>query len=215
MKKEKKEFQNWWENYWYYYKWHTIAGIFVLVVLIITITECAKTVKPDLGVSIVTKGMISEDYVDFDGHFDDKLIDINNDGKKHIGATKMFVPLEPQNEQDVAMMQKVTLEFAGGDSSLFIFDKDNMDRYIKQDAFSPLDRFIDISNVPEERLLKNEQGMTVAISLKGCTKLQELGILNDDLYAAFLFVRDGWEKDEKRMQQFENAKTVLEGILNN
>ena len=56
MKKEKKEFQNWWENYWYYYKWHTIAGIFVLVVLIITITECAKTVKPDLGVSIVTKG---------------------------------------------------------------------------------------------------------------------------------------------------------------
>ena len=63
--------------------------------------------------------------------------------------------------------------------------------------------------------MKNEQGMTVAISLKGCTKLQELGILNDDLYAAFLFVRDGWEKDEKRMQQFENAKTVLEGILNN
>lgn len=39
---EKKEFKSKWENYWYYYKYHTLAGMFVLVVLVIIVIACTN-----------------------------------------------------------------------------------------------------------------------------------------------------------------------------
>ena len=40
----KSGWQAWLENFWYHYKWHTIASVFVLlVVTIITVQMCTRT----------------------------------------------------------------------------------------------------------------------------------------------------------------------------
>ena len=38
------------ENFWYHYKWHTIAAVFVLVVAIICLVQCGKQVEYDVYV---------------------------------------------------------------------------------------------------------------------------------------------------------------------
>lgn len=39
---EKKDFKSKWDNYWYYYKYHTLAGIFVLAVIVLIVISCTN-----------------------------------------------------------------------------------------------------------------------------------------------------------------------------
>lgn len=34
--------KRWWENYWYHYKWHTIIGLFLVVTVAVSVTQCAR-----------------------------------------------------------------------------------------------------------------------------------------------------------------------------
>ncbi len=211
---EKKDFKAKWDNYWYYYKIHTWVGIFILFVMIVTITQCVQTVKPDVTVDVVTTGALTESFFDADGYLSENITDINNDGKKHVSWNNLYLSEDGKSEQDAAMQQKMMIELAAGDVTLFLFDKTNLERYITQDAYSPLSDFIDIK--PYEGMegkLTEHNGTVYAISLKGSKKLAEMGFLSDDLYAAFRFVPEKSAKDEKKMQEYYNAAIILEELL--
>ena len=47
---EKSKISKWLENYWYHYKWHTFAGIFAAVVVIIAITSLFGRYEYDVNV---------------------------------------------------------------------------------------------------------------------------------------------------------------------
>ena len=38
------------ENFWYHYKWHTVAAVFALAVLIICLVQCSKQVEYDIHI---------------------------------------------------------------------------------------------------------------------------------------------------------------------
>lgn len=211
---EKKQFKSKWDNYWYYYKIHTWIGIFVVFVLAVTITQCVQTVKPDVYIDLVTSVPVTDSSIALDGVFDDVLTDVNEDEKKHISISTLYLSEEMKSEQDMAMQQKMMLELAAGDVSLFIFDKTNLDRYITQDAYSPLSDFIDLTpyQAMDGKLVERD-GVPYAISLKGSKKLQELGFATDDLYGAFRFVPEKAAKDEKKMMEYQNAAAILTELL--
>ena len=112
------------------------------------------------------------------------------------------------------MQQKMMIELAAGEVSMFIFDKMNIDRYITQDAYSPLSDFIDITPYEdiEGKLIKRD-GVAYGISLKGSQKLSELGFLVDDLYAVFRFVPRDAQKDEAKLAEYKNAAAILQELL--
>ena len=117
---EKKQFKSKWDNYWYYYKIHTWIGIFVVFVLAVTITQCVQTVKPDVYIDLVTSVPVTDSSIALDGVFDDVLTDVNEDEKKHISISTLYLSEEMKSEQDMAMQQKMMLELAAGDVSLFL-----------------------------------------------------------------------------------------------
>lgn len=211
---EKKQLKSKWDNYWYYYKIHTWIGIFVIFVLAVTITQCIQTVKPDVQIDLVTSVPVTDSSIALDGVFDDVLADINEDGKKHISISTLYLSEQMNSEQDMAMQQKMMLELAAGDVTLFIFDKTNLDRYITQDAYAPLSDFIDVAPYQgSEGKLVERDGVPYAISLKGSKKLQELGFATDELYGAFRFVPEKAAKDEKKMMEYKNAAAILTELL--
>lgn len=200
-------------NFWYYYKWHTIAAIFVVLVAAITIHECATQIHPDVSVLLATEASVSTTPLDFNAQFGELIEDVNEDGRKEVFLSEMWIPANPQDEQSTVMLQKVDLEFAGGETKLYLFDKTNYDRYITRDAFTPVGRFIDLSGVPEEKKVYNEAGEVIALNLKGSAKLKEMGFQNDEIYACFLFVRPEYEEDPEEMAQYDNAKRIVEELL--
>ena len=68
---EKDELKNKWENYWYYYKYHTLAGMFVLVVIVLIVISCAnrsgevELTLVDTTALVVNTEMKEEIYEDF------------------------------------------------------------------------------------------------------------------------------------------------------
>lgn len=209
-----KNFKEKWDNYWYYYKLHTWIGIFVLFILTFTITQCIHTVKPDVTIDLVTTGAVTEIFPEVDGYLSEVITDSNEDGNKHISLNTLYISNEAISEQNIAMQQKMMLELAAGDVSMFIFDKTNLERYITQDAYSPLSDFIDLAPYKNtENKLVEHNGIAYAISLKGSAKLAEMGFLSDDLYAAFRFVPEEFVNDEKKMAEYRNAASILEELL--
>ncbi len=73
---EKKDFKSKWDNYWYYYKYHTLAGIFVLVVIVLIVISCTnRDVEVELTLVDTTAlvndiDMKEEIYADFGGKND-------------------------------------------------------------------------------------------------------------------------------------------------
>ena len=91
-------FTRWLDNYWYHYKWHTVIGAFVLiVVLICTLQMCTKE-KTD--VNILYAGSYS--FVESGGTELSSAIgavmpkDYNGDGRKQVGISSLYVLSEEQ-----------------------------------------------------------------------------------------------------------------------
>lgn len=211
---EKTGFKAKWDNYWYYYKAQTWGAIFAIFVIAVSVSQCMQTVKPDVTIDLVTAVAVADSNIPLAGVFDDVITDVNEDGKKQLNITTLYLPEELKSEQDIAMQQKMMIELAAGDVSLFIFDKMNLDRYITQDAYSPLSDFIDIT--PYEGIegkLVERDGTVYGISLKGSKKLAELGFAVDDLYAVFRFVPRDAQDDEAKLAEYKNAAAILQELL--
>lgn len=71
-----KTFINKWDNYWYYYKYHTLAGIFVLVVIVLIAIACTSR-KGEVELTLVDTTALVYDadmkekiYQDFSDEYD-------------------------------------------------------------------------------------------------------------------------------------------------
>ena len=84
------------ENYWYHYKWHTLFGIFMVIIFGVCITQCASKTEPDAMVLYAgrLKNMItpSEDYREpsFESILDE---DYNGDGEKIAEVFQLIIPI--------------------------------------------------------------------------------------------------------------------------
>ena len=55
------ELKKWLENYWYHYKWHTIAAVFVLFLVGYTIVQNHQIEKYDMECAVITVNPWSEE----------------------------------------------------------------------------------------------------------------------------------------------------------
>jgi len=197
-KKDKK----WIENYWFYYKIHTIVGIFAVIILIFSLVECANKVYPDLTVSYIGEKVFSEEVSDrlkqtFEGYIDDAT----NNGKIDVEFMPLTVSKEAKSEQDMAMMQKAQLEIAAGETYLYILDKAYFDQYQKEGLFI---------NVADQL---GKSGEVYGVSLNNSAVFSSLGIKsNADLYACVRVITLGNQKKAKDIAQQNNAIKVLKKL---
>ena len=139
MKDLKKFSPEWWNNYWFYYKWHTIAAVFVLVLVIGTIIDVVTRVKPDIDITIASKYIYSEEQLsEIETKISDLIDDINNDGVKKVQLFSLNTTAQPGDEMQAAAREKLYLEFAAGDTFIFFMDKDLFDIYNDDDLFIEL-----------------------------------------------------------------------------
>jgi len=197
-KKDKK----WIENYWFYYKIHTIVGIFAVIILIFSLVECANKVYPDLTVSYIGEKVFSEEVSDrlkqtFEGYIDDAT----NNGKIDVEFMPLTVSKEAKSEPDMAMMQKAQLEIAAGETYLYILDKAYFDQYQKEGLFI---------NVADQL---GKSGEVYGVSLNNSAVFSSLGIKsNADLYACVRVITLGNQKKAKDIAQQNNAIKVLKKL---
>jgi|GEM_PF-218091 len=208
-----------WENFWYYYKIHVFVGVFIAIILIVTLKDCANNIPPDLQISYIGSSYIKDELVQaFEEKISNIITDTNNDGKKE--TLFQVLPITDEvSEQNIAIQQKIMVELAAGETKLYLVDKQNLQKLGTQGVFEPLDDVaeqygIDLNANPEVKFTVTDstEAHIYAVPLKGSLLLKELQIKDDDIYAAIRIMTDKQKQNEEKKLQYENARRALEEL---
>jgi hypothetical protein len=137
------------DNYWYYYKIHTFAAIFIVIVLAILIQQCATTVKPDITIIIATKNpvMTTDQQSAMEKYLQGFTADVNKDGKKSVQCTLFYFSDQSTLE---AEQTAFTANLTDDSNIIYIFDDSTYNNIENAQETGTLEKIGQI--LPDEKL---------------------------------------------------------------
>ncbi len=129
-------------NFIYYYKWHMIAILLVVAVIVLTINSLANRVEPNLKIIIGGNLYIS------DAQVIEEEISIRTDGSINSQVQNIYLTDGENSEIEMSMQTKLTVELMAGNNDIFILDEDKFMQLSKLGAFIPVEKVLgDISSL--------------------------------------------------------------------
>ncbi|WP_239618523.1 hypothetical protein [Cohnella mopanensis] len=144
-------------HFFYYYKFHVIIGLIIVLVAGYMIKdgidrrrEAANTPPANLTVSVFGNFYFANGDL-----LQQNMLKLIPEWKR-IATTVVFVPPELKSPQDMAMQQKSVLLLATEINELYILDEKNFKSLAAQGAFVNLDEFAEKTglNLPQEKIRK-------------------------------------------------------------
>jgi hypothetical protein len=169
-----------WENFWYYYKWYVIAGVFILFVVLFTVYDFCSKEKPDYEIGLITRENYSSDVTDaLETQFAKYGTDLNGDGRiiVHVnqyiaGDGETSSGIDDPNVK-MAGYVKITSDLSNGASMIFITDDASF--AMEQEEFNMFS-YLD-GSTPAEGAKDYDR---MRVSLKDCGGLSNLKITGID-----------------------------------
>ena len=132
------------DNYWYYYKWYVLGGLFLLFALVVAISNMAVQEKYDASVIWAMHGYVDQPYLDameeeLEKHFDDL------DGNGEVNVRVILVTYTSDGgmlngDVELSMQQKLVTQLSVGDVYMVIADEVSYEGYMtKLNAFDDLE----------------------------------------------------------------------------
>lgn len=130
------------DHFFQYYKFHVIGVILAIVLIVFSIkgfvdyrAEQHRISKlPPIDVTIMFYGEFNAEY----SSLDEIILPLFPEWKR-IDTQIVYVPLEPKNEYDMAMLQKSTVSLVTEKPEVFIMDRGNYLRLMNQGMFIKLE----------------------------------------------------------------------------
>lgn len=177
----------------YYYKWHGLIILLLIVFVTLTIYSIVNRVEPNLKILIT-----GNTYID-DPKILEEKISLETKGLINAQVQSIYLPEEIDSQIDLAMQTKITVELAAGNNDIFIVDEFNFLQLAKQGAFKPVKSLLeDISalginnegkdiffvSVKSEDGLKNGE-VIYGIDISDNNLLRDAGVKGEILVLAF------------------------------
>lgn len=211
----KKFTKKWWEYFWMYYKWHTIAIAFVVLIGGVTIVQCATREKFDLTVTYMGSTAYSQDCLDKAEELCNQYaLDSDMNGEANVFFQQLTISGIAGSEQmDYAMQTKHDLELSTDGSFVFIYDdgecENQLNRNMVQEVYLDVREWAD-TEIPDERLVKAADGTPVAVKLTADSILSGTGINTDGLSVC---VRQNYSDKEYNKAAQQGAIDLANAII--
>lgn len=212
--KKKMTIGQWIENFWYYNKWKVVIGIVLVMALWVGVKFYIDTLAQseetgDITIVSVFSGKLTPEEVDLDKRLADSVKDIDGDGEVSVTYTPHYIGVKGTDEDKVAQAQfEQGLSKCYGD--VLLFDKTTLDTYVKKDIFEPIENYVDLSNIPEEDIVKRGD-VAVAVRLTNSQILRDMHFVVDEVYVSVMFIPD--DADGELLASRENAKGAIAKLL--
>ena len=213
--KPKRFTKKWWQYFWDYYKWHTIAIVFVIVCVVVTVIEVKTQEKYDGSLVTVGRVVLIDELSDkLEENIEEAIDDIDQNGEKSILIERLMFSDDDEDVQySAAMKMKYELKLQTDESFAFIMDEKLMEQTISNPetdgCFATVTEWL-FEDINEDNIYYlNEK--PYAIKLADSKILKDMGISGDSFYAVLKYNYD--EKDEELNKQFENAKKILNAVV--
>ena len=135
-----------WDNYWYHYKFQTLIGTFIAVVLVLFVVQIFTKEKYDYTVTVVSDNGLAPNTLDLlKAELQPFGTDVDGNGEVSLlmdGVTLKATGIGMSDGYDG--YQKLMTEIGSGDFALFLVETDIYDRLLKEDLEAVGDFFCDI-----------------------------------------------------------------------
>ena len=238
----KQSFSSWLDNYWYHYKWHTIAVIFVIIVAIVCTAQLVSRTDYDAIIAYAGSKSVSKkaeggdvaEIVTMQSSLKDVVYDVDENGEISISLEALFwlsaeeikaleAELEEKRENgetpeeinySLLTSNYNTVDTLMLSSEYFLwFISDDLYNYIN--SKSDVNRFVDLAVMPDEDSEVEFYGEdTCAIYLKSTEFYKMPGIcdLPDDTLIVVRRLGVGTNRSTKRA--YEAALEIAKEIIN-
>lgn len=156
---EKVPFKKKLENFWYYYKIHTIVAVFLIISIAVLITQCSTRVDPDMTVIIAstTVNFTEEQESGLEQKLAEFTDDINNDGKKVVDVENLYISNSATDSQlNSARETKLTVLIASSKATIYLLDDGYYNSLNSSGEFSS-----DLSLISSDSSYKSSDGKGV------------------------------------------------------
>ena len=178
--------KEWWPYFWLYYKWHTIAVLFVMMLVAIGISDCARREKYDLRITYLGRTYYETQMWDYAGELlEQDIEDADGDDNKNIGImTYVIADGEDYADHNYASYIKHDVSFSEDLSYIYIYDSSELKRALEDgtDAgcYAKVSDWL-IKDVSDDKLIYTD-GTAYAVSLRDSDILKKAGINCEELY---------------------------------
>ena len=119
-------------NFWFHYKWHTIAAVLAAIIVAVSVTQCATAVKNDFAVVVFSYSSLSDTQLaPLKAYMEDMCEDINGDGTVSIQFVNCSYNKSGNNGQyEYTMLTKLQAILAGEDNALLYISDDESHKYL-------------------------------------------------------------------------------------
>ena len=205
----KKFTKAWWEYFWMYYKFHTIAVVAVVLAIGFTVYQNLTTEKFDTVLTYAGSNYYSEDVVTKLCQTLSPLCDdLDENSEKSLNFLQYQLSEEISDpEYAYAISTKLMLTIAEDEAYIYIMDKGIAERYIGEDtsscAFAPLKDWLAADISGKETF--SAHGLDYGIELSDCKLLNDIGA---DFSGQYLFIRY-YPREDRIKQQLEGYKSAI------
>lgn len=192
------------DNFWYYYKNHTIMAIILIFIglgLFFTTTENKKS---DFNIVLfsVNDGFEGSDIKD---ELDD-LIVVDKD-KREVKIS--FLPYDmndPNSQTSTMSMQALSVWIMAGDVDVFIANKDLIEQYSADNQGMDSSIFISLDEykINSIKSIEDDFNNIIGLCLDDIPKLKNLNLYDKDLYISALSAGENRDKIDKVFKYFLN-----------
>ncbi len=123
-------------NFIYYYKWHGIAILLIVIAIVLTINSLANRVEPNLKIIIGGNLYIS------DSSIIEKEIALGTNGSISAQVQNIYLTDGENSQVEMGMQTKFTVELMAGNNDIFILDEEKFMQLAKQGAFKPVEKVL-------------------------------------------------------------------------
>lgn len=201
----------------YYYKWHALAVIGALLLVLLVVHECSTIVEDDVTVNMLVSSHFEEsasDEISVALEEASAFEDVNNDGKLAAYVNIIRVPYQLTSEGDISSGMMASVALATDEALLNFVDGDLAAGYADSGYFDDITVKLPLALTEGAEIAETEKGLKYGISVKGNAFLESKGINTEDMYACLRIPIEGYDEElyEKKVKA---AADVLKFIIDN
>ncbi len=193
-------------NFWHYNKFKIIIVAALIAFVAFALSQCSFGTEVDLGILHVSEvsGVDGTAFVDM---LQNEIELLSEADIPNIEFVSVYVPTDPRFVAETGALEKIQLELARGNSTLFVLDEETLYSYAGEELFHDLTTLADSYGIAEADRYIGQNGETIAISVDGNTCLEKCSLENKSLYLAMR------AHDEDDASKYHNAYEVAEYII--
>lgn len=204
-----KDFKKKWDNYWYYNKGKTIIGLFLAIIIGVTVFEVVTNEKYDMKVYVYISEDLSDASIDA---FEKTLEDYYGQSeKKNIEVISYsYDPYAAESESISAKASAFLAEISLRTDFLIITDDYRFEEINETQAFNNM--------FEKQSFFKDEGGLALSLENSEFEKalkknLKDNGLTVEQFPKMYLSVIDGPEKDQKGYENYKKSLDLAKRIV--